>query len=189
MKIISIPSEEVILNALNHEIRREILRLLKDNTMSYTELLDHFAISSGKLNYHIKLLSGFIEKDEEGNYCSTDLGVRVLNLLNQFTQSTSDNERPLLKKAYLSQVGKNKSFLHIRYVGGVYIKIFLLVALVIYMIVFSIMFAAEGVDITRIWPFILMLIVFAVVGFYWAFKLYGPAKRFAKRVDKLLEEN
>ncbi|MBD3197532.1 MAG: hypothetical protein GF317_20935 [Candidatus Lokiarchaeota archaeon] len=51
------------------------------------------------------------------------------------------------------------------------------------------MFAMEGVDIGMMWPFYLMLVVFAAVGFTWAFKLYGPAKRFAKKIDKLLEEN
>ncbi|MEJ2251215.1 MAG: helix-turn-helix domain-containing protein [Candidatus Lokiarchaeota archaeon] len=124
----SIKSEDVIINALNHEIRREILRLLNNQEMGYTQLLDHFAISSGKLNYHIKLLGGFIEKTKEGDYAITNLGNRVLKLLGDFNHLISEGERPLLKKAYLSQVGKNKSFLHIRYIGGIYMKIILLTA-------------------------------------------------------------
>ncbi|TXT66625.1 MAG: hypothetical protein BAJALOKI3v1_20088 [Promethearchaeota archaeon] len=189
VKKISIPSEDVILNALNHEIRREVLRLLEKSEMTYTDLLDHFAISSGKLNYHLKLLSGFIDKDDEGVYILTELGKRVLSFLNDFNRILSQDERPLLKKAYLSQVGENKSFLHIRYVGGIFIKIILLVAIVLYIIVFSVMFAIEGVDLSRLWPFYLMLIVFAAVGFTWAIKLYGPAKRFTKKIDKLIEES
>jgi DNA-binding transcriptional ArsR family regulator len=124
VKKISIPSEDVILNALNHEIRREVLRLLEKSEMTYTDLLDHFAISSGKLNYHLKLLSGFIDKDDEGVYILTELGKRVLSFLNDFNRILSQDERPLLKKAYLSQVGENKSFLHIRYVGEYLLKLF-----------------------------------------------------------------
>ncbi|MBD3197531.1 MAG: helix-turn-helix domain-containing protein [Candidatus Lokiarchaeota archaeon] len=121
----SIPSEDVILNALNHEIRRNILKLLRKKVMTYTNLLDHFAISSGKLNYHLKLLGGFIVKDEDGIYNITELGINALKILDDFINLISDEEQPLLKKAYLSQIGENKSFLHIRYVGGIYIKLFL----------------------------------------------------------------
>ncbi|MBD3214147.1 MAG: hypothetical protein GF311_16175 [Candidatus Lokiarchaeota archaeon] len=38
----------------------------------------------------------------------------------------------------------------IRYVGGIYIKIILLVAIVLYIIVFSVMFTIEGVDLSRL---------------------------------------
>ncbi len=184
----SIPSEDVIFNALNHSVRRDVLRLLEKNKMSYTALLDHFVISSGKLNYHLKLLSGFVEKNDEGIYTITKLGESVLNILREFNKLISEKEKSLLKKAYLSQIGKNKSFLHIRYVGGIYIKVILLIALFINIIIFSIMFSLEGGDISRLLPFYLMLVVFAAVGFTWAFKLYGPAKKFAKKIDKLIED-
>jgi hypothetical protein len=39
---------------------------------------------------------------------------------------------------------------HIRYVGGIYIKIILLVVIVLYIFMFSVMFAIEGVDLSRL---------------------------------------
>ncbi|MFX0057148.1 MAG: hypothetical protein ACFE85_06270 [Candidatus Hodarchaeota archaeon] len=185
----SIPSEDVIINSLNHEIRREILRLLKDKKMSYSNLLDHFAIATGKLNYHIKLLTGFIDKDSEGLYTVTKLGVRLISLLNDLNKSITEEDRPLLKKAYISQVGSNKSFLRIRLVGGIYFKITAVFATVILIIVMTVLYAIEGVNILSLWPLYLLLALLVPVGLYWAFKLYKPAKEFADRVDKLLENS
>lgn len=185
----SIPSEDVIINALNHEIRREILRLLKEKKMSYSNLLDQFAISTGKLNYHLKLLSGFIEKDLEGLYKITKLGIRLISLLNNLNESITDEDRPLLKKAYVSQIGSDKSFLRIRLVGGIYFKITAVIAVVILIIIMTVLYAIEGVDILSLWPLYLMLAFLVPVGLVWALKLYKPAKQFADRVDKLLEDS
>lgn len=185
----SIPSEDVIINALNHEIRREILRLLKEKKLSYSNLLDQFAISTGKLNYHLKLLSGFIEKDLEGLYKITKLGVRLISLLNNLNESITDEDRPLLKKAYVSQIGSDKSFLRIRLVGGIYFKITAVIAVVILIIIMTVLYAIEGVDILSLWPLYLMLAFLVPVGLVWALKLYKPAKQFADRVDKLLEDS
>ncbi|MFX0101284.1 MAG: hypothetical protein ACFFCS_17050 [Candidatus Hodarchaeota archaeon] len=76
-----LPEEKDILNALNHQIRREILVLLESGPMSYTKLLDHFQIASGKLNYHIKLLNGLVQKDTGGNYITTAAGEKALKIL------------------------------------------------------------------------------------------------------------
>ena len=88
----SIPSENVIFNALNHKIRREILRIIINRPKTYSQLLNHFAISSGKLNYHLKLLSGFISKDDDHLYSCTNLGQRSLELLLNFQKELSDEE-------------------------------------------------------------------------------------------------
>jgi len=185
----SIPSEDVIINALNHEIRREILRLLKEKKMSYSNLLGHFAISTGKLNYHLKLLSGFVEKDVEGLYKTTRLGVRLISLLSNLNESITDEDRPLLKKAYVSQIGTDKSFLRIRLVGGIYFKIIAVIAVVILIIIITVFYAIEGVNILSLWPLYLMFVILVPVGLVWALKLYKPAKQFADRVDKLLEDS
>ena len=185
----SIPPEDVIINALNHEIRREILRLLINKPVSYTKLLDHFALTSGKLNYHLKLLAGFIQKNSEGLYENTQLGSRVITLLKDFQELITEDDRPLLKKAYFSQIGSNKSFLHIRLVGGIYFKIIALIAALALIVFTSIWYAIEGVNVLNLWPLYLMGAFLGILGLIWAFKLYKPAKEFADRVDKLLDDS
>lgn len=183
------PTEDVVINALNHAIRREILRLVEDKPRSYTNLLEYFSISSGKLNYHLKLLTGFVQKDTRGYYEITILGKRVLLLLNDFQNLITDEDKPLLKRAYFSQIGGKKSFLHIRLVGGVYFKIIMLFSILALIIISSILYALEGVDILILWPLYLLMAIILPFGLVWVLKSYRPAKEFAKRVDSLLNNS
>jgi len=185
----SIPSEDVIINALNHEIRREVLQLLNNKPLSYSKLLDHFVISSGKLNYHLKLLTGFIQKNSEGLYENTKLGNRLLSLLKEFQHTITEEDKPLLKKAYFSQISGKKSFLHVRLVGGIYFKIISVVAAVLLIVFTTIWYGIEGVEILNFWPIYLLGAIMVTVGLIWAFKLFKPAREFADRVNKLLEES
>ncbi|MFX1498127.1 MAG: ArsR family transcriptional regulator [Promethearchaeota archaeon] len=182
------PTEDVVINALNHEIRREILRLVEEKPKTYTNLLNYFSISSGKLNYHLKLLTGFIQKDTKGFYEVSILGKRVLVLLNNFQNQLTDEDKPLLKRAYFSQIGGKKSFLHIRLVGGIYLKIVMLCSIVALIIISSILYALEGVNIIILWPLYLLMIIVVPIGLVWIIKSYKPAKEFAKRVDSLLND-
>ncbi|MFX0094955.1 MAG: ArsR family transcriptional regulator, partial [Candidatus Hodarchaeota archaeon] len=61
----SIPSEKVIIQAISHNIRREILRIIDTEPKSFTELLNYFDISTGKLTYHLNQIKGFVLKNEE----------------------------------------------------------------------------------------------------------------------------
>ncbi|MFX0094874.1 MAG: ArsR family transcriptional regulator [Candidatus Hodarchaeota archaeon] len=58
----SIDSEQVIIHGINHEIRREILQLLRFEPKTFSELLNYFDISTGKLNYHLTQIKGFTQK-------------------------------------------------------------------------------------------------------------------------------
>ena len=185
----SIPSEDVIINAINHDIRRNVLRLLKSKQMSYSQILDHFALTSGKLNYHLKLLSGFIEKKDEGLYRNTQLGDKIINILEQFNDTIRDEDRPFLKKAFASQMSNKKSFLRIRLVGGIYLKIILLSTVFVLIIILAIMYTLTGVSILYVWPFYLLSSIIGITGFIWVFKQYKPAKEFVERVDKLLKNS
>lgn len=185
----SIPSEDVIINAINHDIRRNILRLLKSKQMSYSQILDHFTLTSGKLNYHLKLLSGFIEKKDEGLYRNTQLGDKIINILEQFNDTIRDEDRPFLKKAFASQMSNKKSFLRIRLVGGIYLKIILLSTVFVLIIILAIMYTLTGVSILYVWPFYLLSSIIGITGFIWVFKQYKPAKEFVERVDKLLKNS
>ncbi|MHA1686160.1 MAG: PH domain-containing protein [Candidatus Heimdallarchaeaceae archaeon] len=77
---------EWVIKAINSEIRRKILRLIyKNEQMTYTELLDSLKISTGKLNFHIRQLTGLVEKVENKFYVLTELGNKALALIGQLS--------------------------------------------------------------------------------------------------------
>ncbi len=178
----SLASEDIIINALNHKIRREILRILNENSMSYTQLLEHFDISTGKLNYHIKLLSGFIDKDENNMYNNTTLGERMLTLLKDFRNSIKEEE-PLIKKAFVSQMGQEKSFLYSQLFGGLFLRILLLSIVLIMVLSNAILLTVIGFPILFIWPFYLIAAIIGVISVIWILNQNRKAKRFIKSVD------
>lgn len=74
--------EEIMLNALNHSIRRDILRLIeRKGSTSYTQMLNRTELPTGKLNYHLKQLSGLIEKTVADEYTLTPLGKKAISIL------------------------------------------------------------------------------------------------------------
>jgi DNA-binding transcriptional ArsR family regulator len=79
---------------LGDEIRRKIVRLLRENgTLSYTELMKATKVrSSGKMNYHLKVLDNLLSTNEKGQYSLTEKGVFA------YTSSSSfQNKRSLLR--------------------------------------------------------------------------------------------
>jgi len=71
-----------MLNALNHRVRRDILRLIENKGgVTYTQILDRTELPTGKLNYHLKQLSGMIEKTESDEYQLTPLGTTACSIL------------------------------------------------------------------------------------------------------------
>lgn len=105
----SLPTEEIFIQAISHEIRRNILRLLMESPKSFTDLLSFFDISSSKLTYHLKHIQGFVEKDEHQYYTITDLGKRALNVLNSIKEGVKPEEQSLLKEAFQGQKTYRKS--------------------------------------------------------------------------------
>ena len=58
-----------ILSVLSHKIRREILLILNQKgETSFTDLMKALNIDTGKLSFHIRALSIFIEQSESGKY-------------------------------------------------------------------------------------------------------------------------
>ncbi len=53
---------------LKDPTRRKAILLLNDGSLTYTELMDKLdIISTGTLNYHLKVLGDLVEKDETTN--------------------------------------------------------------------------------------------------------------------------
>ena len=82
-----------ILSVLSHKIRREILLILnKNGETSFTELMKALNVDTGKLSFHIRSLSIFIEQTESGKYKLNRAGedaVRVIMDVESWAQLAS----------------------------------------------------------------------------------------------------
>ena len=63
-----------IFSALKHPVRRKILAILNEESLTYTELLNRLGVETGFLNYHLENLSELISKDGEGRYRLSEFG-------------------------------------------------------------------------------------------------------------------
>lgn len=72
-----------VLSVLSHPLRREILLDLSNNgESSFTDLLNLLKVDTGKLSFHLRSLSPFIEQTESGKYKLSRAGesaVRVIH--------------------------------------------------------------------------------------------------------------
>jgi DNA-binding HxlR family transcriptional regulator len=72
-----------VLSVLSHPLRREILLdLSNNNESSFTDLLNLLKVDTGKLSFHLRALSPFIEQTPNGKYKLSRAGesaVRVIH--------------------------------------------------------------------------------------------------------------
>ncbi len=72
-----------ILSVLSHKIRREILLILQKNgETTFTELMKTLNVDTGKLSFHIRGLTLFIEQTESGKYKLNRLGEDAVRIIN-----------------------------------------------------------------------------------------------------------
>jgi membrane protein YdbS with pleckstrin-like domain len=85
---------EWVLKAITHTIRQKMLVLIEENTtQSYTDLLQKINLSTGKLNFHLKQLTGLIEKQSDGSYILTTIGKKAIDILRQIDTISEDQEQ------------------------------------------------------------------------------------------------
>jgi DNA-binding transcriptional ArsR family regulator len=77
---------------LKDKTRQKIISLLNEkNKLSYTELMDATqAGSTGRLNYHLKVLANLITKNEAGQYSLTEKGKVASKLMLEFPSDDDD---------------------------------------------------------------------------------------------------
>ena len=94
-------AEEIILQGIGHEERRNILKIIGSapEGVIYSEILDELQLNTGKLNYHLKLLTGLIERDETRHYHLTKLGKKSVMVLNSMTEDLDEEEINLISSA------------------------------------------------------------------------------------------
>jgi glucan phosphoethanolaminetransferase (alkaline phosphatase superfamily) len=77
-------------DVLKHPIRRNIILALHEREcLSYMELMNVAeSTSTGKLNYHLKMLGDLISKDIQGKYSLTEKGRLTAQFLQKFPEKT-----------------------------------------------------------------------------------------------------
>jgi DNA-binding transcriptional ArsR family regulator len=71
----------IIFKAMQHPIRRRILRTLSDTPSTYTEIQKTLNIDNGLLNYHLESMKDLITKNEDEKYTLSEFGKATVNLV------------------------------------------------------------------------------------------------------------
>lgn len=104
--------ENVIIQVLGHRERRNILKMLStlEDGATYSEILGETGLSTGRLNYHLKELAGFIGKSDDRRYRLTVLGRKALHVLQNIHEDldeTYENYVSTTRTARRSFIKKN----------------------------------------------------------------------------------
>jgi hypothetical protein len=78
-----------IFKAMQHPIRRRILRMISVKPSTYTEIQRDLNIDNGLLNYHLEALSSLITKNSEEKYTLSDFGRATASLVRGVEEPTS----------------------------------------------------------------------------------------------------
>ena len=71
-----------VISVLSHPLRREILLTLSDkNECSFTELLNGVKVDTGKLSFHLRSLSAFMEQTPTGKYKLNRTGENAVRVI------------------------------------------------------------------------------------------------------------
>ena len=93
---------ESLSDVLKHPIRRRIIFVLYERgRLSYVDLMNLVGVdSTGKFNYHLKILDDLIEKGRNGKYGLTEKGRMIAQLLQKFPEKKVEGKDKLLKIGY-----------------------------------------------------------------------------------------
>ena len=93
---------ESLSDVLKHPIRRRIIFVLYESgRLSYVDLMNLVEVdSTGKFNYHLKILGDLIEKGRNGKYGLTEKGRMIAQLLQKFPEKKVEGKDKLLKIGY-----------------------------------------------------------------------------------------
>ncbi|MFW9962352.1 MAG: winged helix-turn-helix domain-containing protein [Candidatus Sifarchaeia archaeon] len=91
--------EATVFEVLAHPIRRDILKLLSYGAegVTYTDILGEFTLSTGRLNYHLKQMEGFIQKNDHIRYTLTQLGKAATDLMVSLREDLSEDVEKYVK--------------------------------------------------------------------------------------------
>jgi hypothetical protein len=70
-----------IFASLKHPIRRRILRMLSEKSMSFSEMLEILGVSNSFLNYHLENLGVLVGKTDDGRYKLSSFGEAAMSTM------------------------------------------------------------------------------------------------------------
>ena len=177
----SLITEEILINAISHTIRRTILQILSSTPQTFTGLMNYFDISSAKLTYHLKNIQGFVTKDDDNFYHLSSLGTKAVRILINIQTEITDEDQPLIKDTYLGQKSSGNSL----FLRGIDILLFLLGFAFFLSLTISIIAINESDTPVLVYVVIVLIMVSELIAFLW---LYLLRKRAPKTISKFLDQ-
>ena len=76
--------DDIIIKAIGHPERKNILKIVGSypEGVNYTGILGESGLSTGRLNYHLGELEGFLDRDENRLYSLSEIGKKAVATLN-----------------------------------------------------------------------------------------------------------
>ena len=71
----------IMFSSLKHPARRKILRMLAEESMTFSKLLEELGISSSHLTYHLENLGELVSKEENGKYKLSTFGAAAVDTM------------------------------------------------------------------------------------------------------------
>ncbi len=94
LDLLALKKSVVILRALNHKLRQQILRLIADNgTITVTEIYVKLRLEQSVASQHLAILrkAGFVKTKRDGKFIYYAPNLPRIRQINQLTQSIAGN--------------------------------------------------------------------------------------------------
>ncbi len=108
METLSDPEEEpysIIFASLKHPVRRKILRMLSEKSMTFSEMLDVLKVSSPFLTYHLENLGELVCKTGNGKYRLSTFGETAVVTMSR----VEDTSRPAFSRSSRNNNASHKT--------------------------------------------------------------------------------
>ena len=155
--------EEIILQGIDHVERRNILKIIgaSPKGVIYSEILYELSMNTGKLNYHLKLLEGLIDKDEQRRYHLTKLGKKALMILDSMTENLDEEALSLVSTAKSSKDDFVSGAVNLWSKLVLFLSFTALLGVVVF--INTLVGAGQAADVTYLWlivPFGLLVAIY-----------------------------
>jgi DNA-binding transcriptional ArsR family regulator len=95
---------------LKDETRRNILATVNSHgSLTYTDLLNQMDLSTGLLNYHLKVLGGLLAKNDAGEYMLSDKGKLAVKLTSEFPAENQMHRRKIWQTRFIIAVAVSQA--------------------------------------------------------------------------------
>ncbi len=113
------PENGDIFSMLSHPFRKQILRLVSERPMMYTELMEGLGIESGKLRFHLEKVRPLLKQDKQKKYMLSEQGKKAL----VFLEGAESLEVPVEKERDMGSIAlAGAIFLVLGLVAGFFIS-------------------------------------------------------------------